>query len=98
MILPSWSPLRFALPLYAQACFDPKSLFGGSTAVPTPPVITPPPSMPDPNSPDALAARKLAITKAMNGGRQSTQLTTMPLAAGGGAGGPASFTSTKTGG
>ena len=87
------------LPARAQVLHDPKSLFGGGTAsLPAPPTITPPPTMPDPNSPDALAARKMAITKAMNGGRQSTQLTTMPLAAGGGAGGPASFTSTKTGG
>jgi hypothetical protein len=83
------------LPARAQVCHDPKSLFGGGPTLPAPPAITPPPTMPDPNSPDALAARKLAITKAMNGGRQSTQLTTAPLAAGGGA---ASFTSTKTGG
>lgn len=82
------------LPARAQVLHDPSALFGGKPALPAPPAITPPPTMPDPNSPDALAARKQAINKAMNGGRQSTQLTTAPLAAGGG---PASFSSTKTG-
>jgi hypothetical protein len=90
MITAQWSR-----PWREQLLRDPKSIFGGGgAALPPAPTVTPPPNMPDPNSPDALAARKLAMTKAMNGGRQSTQLTTAPLAAGGG---PASFSSTKTG-
>lgn len=90
------TPLRHLLPWRAQVLWNPRSLFGGGA--PTP-VLTPPPTMPDANSPDVLAARKLAISTAMNGGRASTQLTT-PLAAGGGAAGSGagSFAGTKTGG
>lgn len=64
---------------------DPGSLFGGGKAPPPAPTPLPPPTMPDPMSPDVLAARRKALSTAMQGGRQSTQLTT-PLAAGMGGG------------
>lgn len=75
---------RYTLPWRAQVLWDPSSLFG-SKQQPVTPTVIPPPTMPDPMSPDVLAARRKALSTAMQGGRQSTQLTT-PLAAGMGGG------------
>jgi hypothetical protein len=53
-------------------------IFGMSApAAPVAPTPAPPPVMPDPNAPDVLAAQRLALNKAMSGGRSSTGLTTL---------------------
>jgi hypothetical protein len=72
--------------------YDPRSLFGGGAPQPK---LTAPPVMPDPMSPDAMEAKRRAVAKAGEGGRQSTQLTTSAAAGGTLAG---DYSGTKLGG